>query len=144
MYKWHYDIPNDEQAFRGVVVSDINNDQYLDIIFGTSGGKVIALNGNLGAPIWSLDLAAHYNDVNFGFDNAPLVADFDNDGTLDIFIVGGFSNYPDFINNFGRAYMISVGVGNGHNWLMFQNDYQIMACTNGIMIYLMMSKHLEV
>ena len=124
VYKWHYDIPNDEQAFRGVVVSDINNDEYLDIIFGTSGGKVIALNGNLGAPIWSLDLAAHYNDVNFGFDNAPLVADFDNDGTLDIFIVGGFSNYPDFINNFGRAYMISIGVGNGPNWLMFQNDYQ--------------------
>jgi outer membrane protein assembly factor BamB len=122
VYKWHYNIPNYEQAFRGVVASDVNNDDYLDIIFGTSGGEVIALNGNDGTLIWKINLALHYGNSNFGFDHAPLVADFDNDGILDIFIVGGYATYPDFQNNFGRAYMFSVGVGRGPDWLMFQHD----------------------
>ena len=64
----------------------------------------------------------HYGNTDFELDHAPLVADFDNDDTLDVFIVGGHAEYPNFQNNFGRAYMISAGKGNGPNWLMFQND----------------------
>lgn len=120
--KWTYNIPGYEQSFRGVAIADINNDDYLDIIFGTNGGKVIALNGNNGSLIWSLDLAAHYGNVNFEIDHAPLVADFDHDDTLEIFIVGGHAEYPAFSNNFGRAYMIKAGIGKGPDWLMFQND----------------------
>ena len=120
--KWQYNIPGYEQSFRGVAVSDITDDNYPDLIFGTDGGKVIALNGNNGSLIWSLDLAAHYGNVDFQLDHAPLVADFDHDGLLDIFIVGGHAEYPNFQNNYGRAYMISAGKGNGPDWLMFQND----------------------
>ena len=120
--KWQYNIPGYEQSFRGVAISDITNDNFPDIIFGTDGGKVIALNGNNGSLIWTVDLAAHYGNTDFELDHAPLVADFDNDDTLDVFIVGGHAEYPNFQNNFGRAYMISAGKGNGPNWLMFQND----------------------
>ncbi|MFH0866444.1 MAG: FG-GAP-like repeat-containing protein [Bacteroidota bacterium] len=120
--KWHYSIPGYEQAFRGAALSDINNDDYLDVIFGTDGGLVYALNGNNGSLIWAKDLAAHYGNSLFEFDNAPLIADFNGDDTLDVFIVGGHAEYPDFQNDFGRAYMISAGVGNGPDWLMFQNN----------------------
>lgn len=120
--KWTYNIPGYEQSFRGVAIADINDDQYLDIIFVTNGGKVITLNGNNGSLIWSLDLAAHYGNSDFEFDHAPLVADFDQDDTLDIFIVGGHAEYPAFSNNYGRAYMIKAGKGKGPDWLMFQND----------------------
>ena len=120
--KWQYNIPGYEQSFRGVAIADINNDAFPDVIFGTNGGKVKALNGNNGSQIWSIDLAAHYGNSDFEFNNAPLVADFDNDDTLDVFIVGGHAEYPAFQNNFGRAYMISVGKGKGPDWLMFQND----------------------
>lgn len=122
--KWQYNIPGFEQSFRGVALADINNDAYPDVVFGTTGGKVKALNGNNGSLIWSIDLAAHYGNPDFEFGHAPLVADFDGDDTLDVFIVGGHAEYPAFQNNFGRAYMISAGKGNGPDWLMFQNDIQ--------------------
>jgi outer membrane protein assembly factor BamB len=120
--KWQYTIPGFEQSFRGAAIADINNDVYLDVIFGTDGGKVKALNGNNGTLIWSIDLAAHYGNPAFALDHAPLIADFDNDDTLDVFIVGGHAEYPAFQNDFGRAYMIKAGKGHGPDWLMFQHD----------------------
>jgi len=118
---WYYTIPGYGTAFRGVAVSCINEDNIPDVAFGTSKGQVIVLNGNNGTEIWNLDLAAHYGDT-LEFDHAPLIADFDNNDTLDIFIVGGFTEYPNFSANYGRAYMISAGIGNGPDWLMFQHD----------------------
>lgn len=120
--KWQYNIPGYEQSFRGAAIADINNDAFPDVIFGTNKGKLIALNGNNGSVIWTLDLAAHYGNAKFALDHAPLVADFDHDDTLDIFIVGGHAEYPAFQNNFGRAYMISANKGRGPDWLMFQRD----------------------
>ena len=120
--KWNYTIPNAGQAFRGVVLADISNDAYLDVIFGSSKGELIALNGNNGTAIFNLNLAAHYGNPLYSLSHAPLVSDFDNDGKLDIFIVGGYGTYPNISSNFGRAYMVSVGAGNGPDWLMFQRD----------------------
>lgn len=121
-FKWQYLIDDYEQAFRGAALSDINNDLYPDVIFGTNGGKVYALNGNSGSKIWEIDLAAHYGDDDFALDHAPLISDFDGDDSLDVFIVGGHAEYPEFENNFGRAYMFTAGKGNGPDWLMFQHD----------------------
>ncbi|MDD3877971.1 MAG: FG-GAP-like repeat-containing protein [Bacteroidales bacterium] len=120
---WYYEIPQYATAFRGVAIADINGDEMPDVAFGTSKGRLIVLNGTNGTEIWSLDLAAHYGDT-LEFDHAPLIADFDKDGTIDIYIVGGFTKYPDFQNNYGRAYMISAGNGQGPEWLMFQHDVQ--------------------
>jgi outer membrane protein assembly factor BamB len=120
--QWQYNIPGYSGAFRGCALADINNDAFPDVIFGTDNGKVIALMGNNGTLIWSIDLAAHYGNSDFGIDHAPLISDFDNNDTLDVFIVGGYSEYPAFQNNFGRAYMLTAGKGNGPDWLMFQRD----------------------
>ncbi len=43
--KWKYTIPNLGQCFRGAALADINNDYKLDVVFGTSKGSLIALNG---------------------------------------------------------------------------------------------------
>lgn len=120
--KWRYVIPNYKQAFRGVVVSEINGDGFLDVIFATNGGRIYALNGVTAELLWFFDLAKHYGDQRFSLDNAPLIADFDGDSQLELFVVGGYSNYPNFQNDFGRAYMLSVGQDYGSSWLMFQND----------------------
>ncbi len=120
--KWRYVIPNYEQAFRGVVLSEINGDGFLDVVFATNGGKIYALNGATSELLWFFDLAKHYGDQRFAIDNAPVIADFDGDNQLELFVVGGFSNYPNFQNNFGRAYMLSVGQDYGTSWLMFQSD----------------------
>jgi len=131
---WQYDIPGYGQAFRGVALADISGNDSLDVIFGTDAGKVIALNGHDGSHLWTKDLRAHYGDSLFAFDNAPLVADFNNDDSLDVFIVGGHAEYPAFENDFGRAYLLSAGQGSGPDWLMFQRDIwrQSSLCDNTI------------
>jgi outer membrane protein assembly factor BamB len=120
--KWTYNIPGYGSSFRGAALSDLNGDNNPDITFGTSEGLLVSLDGPTGDTIWTYDLAARYGDT-LEFDNAPLIADFDNNDTLDVFIVGGFTKYPNFQNNYGRAYLITAGVGNGPDWLMFQKNY---------------------
>ncbi len=119
--EWYYAIPNFGQTFRGVAIANINNDNMLDIVFGTNTGHVIVLNGTDGSLIWDLDLQAHIGKT-FDVNHAPLVADFDQNGKIDIFVVGGKTDYPNFQTNYGRAYMIEAGDGNGPEWLMFQHD----------------------
>ncbi|MBE2189665.1 MAG: VCBS repeat-containing protein [Candidatus Kapabacteria bacterium] len=118
---WEYDIPDFKQSFRGAALSDIDDDGLPDVIFGTTGGQVIALSGIDGSEIWTLDLAAHIGK-EFSIDHAPVVADFDADGILDVFIIGGFVEYPNWQSNYGRAYAISAGTGQGPDWTMFQNN----------------------
>lgn len=118
---WNYTIPGYETAFRGAVLSDVDNDGLPDAVFGTSGGSVMALSGLNGSVLWSVDLQTHYG-MTFPLDHAPIISDFDGDGGLDLFVVGGHAEYPDFYNDYGRAYALSIGQGTGPDWLMFQNN----------------------
>lgn len=130
---WTYTIPNYGTAFRGVTVADVNNDSVLDVTFGTSEGDVISLNGASGSMIRSISLRTVYNDT-FEIDNAPLIADLDGDGIKDLFIVGGKARYPNITVNYGKAYLLSWGVGKGPDWKMFRHDERRSGCvcdTNG-------------
>ncbi len=126
-FKWSYTIPSYGQSFRGVAISDLNGDDTLDIVFGTSKGQLIGLHGPDGSEQWSIDLQAHYGDT-LEIDHGPLIADFDLDGDLDVFVVGGQAKYPNIQGNYGRAYAISVGPGSGPAWPMFRRDIRRQAC----------------
>lgn len=118
---WEYQVPKGQVSFRGVALSDLNNDGLLDITFGSTTGQVYVLQGNTGLPLFTYDLAEHINK-SFDINHAPLIADFNGDGIKDIFIVGGFTEYPDVSKNYGRAYLLSASKGKGSDWLMFQNN----------------------
>lgn len=124
---WTYTNPDLGQSFRGAALADVNGDQYLDVTYGTSKGDVIVLNGLNGQVLYTVDLEAHYGDT-FEIDHGPLVADFDGDSIIDVFVVGGHAEYPDIWKNYGRAYMISLGPGNGPDWTMFRRDHVRSAC----------------
>jgi len=118
---WQYTIPNYGTSFRGAAIADVNGDGLPDVAFGTSEGHVVILNGTDGSLIWDFDLAQQYGKP-FELDNAPLIADFNNDSILELFIVGGHGEYPAFSNDYGRAYMLAAGNGQNQDWLMFQED----------------------
>ena len=107
--------------FRGASIADIDGNGILDVVFGADDGILRVLRGNNGQIIWTLDLEAHYQNI-FQIDNAPVIEDFNNDGKLDIFIIGGYgtSDPPD--NNHGRGYAIAAGDGTGDGWPMFRHD----------------------
>ena len=123
---WAYPISG-QGSFRGVAVADVNNDNYLDVTFATGDGQVISLDGRNGSIIRSVNMATIYQDT-FEIDNAPIIADFDGDDTLDLFIVGGKTRYPNTVIDYGRAYCLSWGVGHGPDWTMFRRDERRSAC----------------
>ena len=119
---WTHDIRNFAGSFRGAALSDVDGDRLPDVVFGTSDGRLVALRGTTGAPVYDVDLAADYGDTRYTLDHAPVIADVDGDGAMDAIIVGGHADYPDFSKNFGRAYAVRLGEGFGPPWLMFQHD----------------------
>lgn len=116
---WSYSVSGN--IFRGAAIADINGDGTLDVAFGAEDGKVRVLSGSTGQVIWTYDLQAHYGMV-FDIDHAPIIADFDNDGKLDLFIVGGYGISSPETNNHGRAYVLSAGEGGNPGWSMFRHD----------------------
>ncbi len=122
---WSYSVSGN--IFRGAAIADINGDGTLDVAFGAEDGIVRVLSGDSGQVIWTIDLQAHYGLV-FDIDHAPVIADFDNDGKLDLFIVGGYGISSPETNNHGRAYMLSAGDGENPGWTMFRHDLRHSAC----------------
>lgn len=124
---WDYFIPSYNQAFRGVALADLDNDSLPDIVFGDSGGLLSVLHGIDGSEMMSIDLQAHYGDT-FEISTAPVIADFNRDGILDAFVVGGQTDYPDFQTNYGRGYAVSLSSGAGPDWTMFQGNKHRTGC----------------
>ncbi len=108
-------------VFRGVAIGDVDGNGVLDLAFGCDDGKLRVVRGDTGASVWTFDLQADYGAA-FPMDHAPVLADLNGDGQLDVFVVGGHgeSTHPE--NNYGRAYALTAGVGTGPGWPMFHHD----------------------
>jgi outer membrane protein assembly factor BamB len=120
--------------FRGAAIADTDSDGVLDVAFGADDGILRVLKGDSGRVIWSYNLQAHYGRT-FEMDHAPVIADFDNDGKLDIFIIGGYTNASDPDLNHGRAYALTAGNGTGPGWPMFRRDLTHSANFHGYPSY---------
>jgi outer membrane protein assembly factor BamB len=106
---------------RGVAIADADGDGKLDLLFGARDRKFRVLKGGTGKEIWSFD-ATVKEHVYETIDSGPLVADFDGDGTLDVFFVcGKGTSDKTRSENFGRGYAVRVGSGKGE-WPMFRGN----------------------
>ncbi len=108
-------------SFRGSAIADIDGNGILDVAFGADDGILRVLRGDSGQVVWTYNLQAHYGRT-FEMDHAPVIADFNNDGKLDIFIIGGYGTSSPPSSNHGRAYALSAGNGTGPGWPMFRHD----------------------
>ncbi len=121
--EWSYPIPF--VSFRGFSVSDINGNGKLDLVSGHFMGRVLAIEPYTGL-IWEANLLNNFSNADqlpwLDADGQPLIADFDQNGTLDVFICAGYGSYiPDSLNT-GKAFMIEAGEGTCPEWLMFRHD----------------------
>jgi PKD repeat protein len=121
----HYEIVF--ASYNMVGVLSYTGDLLLDVVFGSDDGILRALKGNDGQIVWSYNLESHYGNT-FNIDHAPVIADFDNNGELDVFVVGGYGTSSPSTNNHGRAYVLSAGGGTGSGWKMFRFDVRHSAC----------------
>jgi len=122
---WSY--PTGGSIFRGASISDVDDNGALDVAFGSSDGILRVLKGNNGQVVWTYDLQAHYGNT-YEIDHAPVIADFNGDGKLDIFVVGGYGTSNPPTNNHGRAYALSAGDGTGPGWQKFRHDLRHSGC----------------
>jgi len=127
-HKWSYTTGGN--SFRGAAISDIDGNGVLDLVFGSDDGILRVLHGDTGKAIWTFNLKNHYGK-QYEIDHAPIVADFNNDGKLDVFVVGGYATSSNPTLNHGRAYMLSAGNGDGPGWPMFRHDIRHSGCYDG-------------
>jgi outer membrane protein assembly factor BamB len=121
--EWSYPITF--SSFRGMSISDVNGNGKLDLVSGHFMGMLRAVEPYTGL-IWEINLREQFENMDnfpwFETDHQPLVADFDQNGTMDVFAVAGYGTYtPDDLNT-GKAFMIEGGVGTCPEWLMFRQD----------------------
>lgn len=119
-FMWRFNMGGG-QSFRGVALSDITGDGILDVTFATTNGHAYGLSGIDGSTIFDYNFQEKLGKT-LDFNHAPIIADFDKNDTLDMFIIGGKTDYPDFSKNYGYAYSFPVGKGQGPDWLMFQKN----------------------
>jgi outer membrane protein assembly factor BamB len=117
-------------SFRGCAIADIDGNDTLDVALGCDDGYLQVVRGNSGQLLWEIDLASHYGQ-EYDIDHGPVIADFDSDGKLDIFVVGGHAESTQPQHNHGRAYAIKGGDGTGPGWPMFRHDLRHSACFDG-------------
>jgi len=126
---WSYSTGGN--MFRGAAIADVDSDDVLDVAFGSDDGTLRVLKGDSGRVIWTYNLQAHYGKT-FEMDHAPVIADFNNDGKLDIFVIGGYGTSSPPTSNHGRAYALTAGDGTGPGWPMFRHDLRHSACFDSL------------
>lgn len=104
---------------RGVAITNLEGKPVL--LFGAMDRKFHALEGKTGREILDHDMTVK-GHIYEGLDSGPVVGDFDNDGELEVFFVGGKGTSDESRNrNYGRAFALKLGKGQG-DWPMFRGN----------------------
>ncbi len=103
---------------RGAVLADISGDGLPEVLLA-AGTQVLALDAT-GQQLWSYEGRAAADPYE-SIDSAPLIADFDGDGQLELFAVTGRGHSGETQpENYGRAFLLRLGKGLGPDWTTFR------------------------
>jgi len=115
---------------RGAAAADVSGDDLPDLLFGASDRRFRAVDGKTGRELWAFD-ATTKGHVYESLDSAPIVADFDQNGTLEVFFIAGKGTSDGTRpENYGRAYALSLGKGSDQ-WPMFRGNLKRTGAQDG-------------
>ncbi len=112
---WVYDISDDNQFTTGIVAADLNNDNAGDIIVGDILGNLYIIDGKNGKLLLCSEICKS------SITSAPLIADVNKDGFVDIVIHPADENF----------YIISTNVQIAENAILWGQQGHDPQNTNG-------------
>ena len=108
---------------RGVVISDLTGDNIANVVFLKKSGELIVLNAKIGKleKRFKPDIDGAGNDY---CGSAPVIADFDKDGKMEVFYVHGKVNDISKVHDARKASQAIVikTQGTGPPWLTFRGN----------------------
>ena len=115
----------DSHVERGAAAADVDGDGDLDVIF-CAGTRLFVLDGRSGEELLAFEAGDEkMPDPAARISSAPVVADFDGDGGLDVFFVVGKGLYGQdgklMKENHGRGVALRLG-GKGDGWPTFRGN----------------------
>lgn len=124
-------------------VSDLNGNGVVDICVGNSQGRIMVRESDYGGIILHFNVSDSMPLDTMGIYHGPIIADLDDDGYLDIFVVGGKWDSANPEDNYGQAYAFKGTGGTGDGWLMDKHDVLNSGSFEGYSDAVMISGHVE-
>ncbi|MCA1818908.1 MAG: VCBS repeat-containing protein, partial [Halobacteriales archaeon] len=100
-------------------IGDLNQDGYPDVVFGSDGGVIAALNGRTGAWLWGYNLLAHFNIGSGSMPVGVTVEQLDGVGGPDV-VVGARDSHD--ANNWSNDHALLVALSSGGSLLWAKQD----------------------
>jgi outer membrane protein assembly factor BamB len=123
-------------------VADLDGNDVAEVYFADSQGVIEVRDGDGGTT-----LVFNVNDYSpmdlLGIYNSPVIADFDGDDYLDVFLVAGKGDSSNPANNYGQAFVFKGPSGSGRGWLMDRHDSRNSGCFDGFSHVVCISGHIE-
>lgn len=114
---------------RGVAVADLDGDGKPDLAALDGHGLFKVFRGSDGATLYEFDASKLVNSEITMNSNAPVIADLDGDGRLDVFFIVGHGEAEHMDKNAGTAVCLTGFDGAAKNkdgspagWFMFRHD----------------------
>ena len=124
-------------------LSDLNGNGVVDICVGNSQGRIEVRESDYGGIILHFNVSDSMPFDAMGIYHSPIIADLDDDGYLDIFVVGGKWDSANLEDNYGRAYAFKGTGGTGDGWLMDKHDVPNSGSFEGYSDAVMISGHVK-
>lgn len=121
--QWRAAVPT--SVSRGAVIADADGDGDADVVFCV-GNELRVLDGKTGRQVLRHRVDPVGGQRGGRIASAPILADFDGDGSLDVFFVCGRGFYGKGgamkKDNFGHAIALTLG-GKGPGWATFRGNH---------------------